>query len=154
MLKKKDSYVSGNMTTSMRKIGIDALVQALDEVCNKHNCEAAAQRIGLHPVSSDSPKASPYVREPTEYEQKILEERRTRTRESLKINCFELMTNDKIAEIKEYVGRSEKDKLLCRDISEFSNLQELFKFIKEHAEANGVHVLSTPPSFRGLRFDI
>ena len=74
-----------------------------NEVCNKDNCVAAASQVGLNPVSSEAPKTSPYVRDPTEQERVLLEERRNRMRNSLIINNFELTTDEKIAEIKSFV---------------------------------------------------
>ena len=154
MLKKKEAYIEGNMTASMRKIGVEAFVRAWDDVCNKDNCSAAAQRVGLNPVSSEAPKESPYVRDPTEQERALLNERRNRMRNCLIINNCELTTEEKIAEIRTFVQKSEKDKDLCKDISEFGSIQEIFNFIKEKAASHGVHMLTAPPPFRGTRFDL
>ena len=67
-------------------------------------------------------------------------------------NC-DLTDDAKINEIREFVKKSEKDKDLCKEFKDFYSLYDLFKFIKENAASHGVHLLTTPPPFRGMRFD-
>ena len=153
MLKKKENYVENNITASMRKIAIEAFIEAWDCICNKGNCEAAARSVGIKPVTSSAPKESIYVRDPTDKEVLFLQSRRKKTNDLLSINNSEITDDTKLEEIISYVKRSEKDKDLCRSYDEFTSDQELWKFICDNAESKGVSIFSTPPSLHGVRFD-
>ena len=113
----------------------------------------AATSIGLEPVDRNAPKNSQYVRNLTPEEQNIFDRRERRQSEKLNINNSEITQETKIAEIKEAVSKSEHDKDLCKDITEFSSMKDVYAFIKTNAEIHGVYTLSSPPPYKGMPFE-
>ena len=150
--KDKHFYVPNNNAASMRRIAVDAFIQAWDDIANYSNCVSSAASVGLEPVDRTRPKSNPYVRDLTEQEQVMYEQNRRRRENMLNINNCLITTNEKIEEIRTFIARCDKDKALCKKKSEFANYYELYNYLTQKAEENGVYMLSKPPPYKGMYF--
>ena len=66
-------------------------------------------------------------------------------------NCI-ITDPEKIEEIRAYVQRSERDKYLCKKLSEFPDFKAIYRYLVENAAEHNVHMLTNPPPYRGVFF--
>ena len=88
-------YVPNNNRATMRKVAVEAFVEAWDLVCTKSNCSNTATSVGLEPVDKAAPKNSQYVRNLTEAEKSLYEARVRRNASLLNINNCEITKPEK-----------------------------------------------------------
>ena len=150
-LKDKNYYIQGNNNATMRNIAVSAFIDAWENIANINNCRMAAAQVGLEPVDRSRPKSNQYARDLTDRENEVLENRRNRA-ETLNINNCIITDPEKIEEIRAYVQRSERDKYLCKKLSEFPDFKAIYRYLVENAAEHNVHMLTNPPPYRGVFF--
>ena len=96
----------------MRKIACEAFINAWNKTCIKSTCVNTAMRIGLEPVDREAPKQSIYVRNLSEREKAMYDDRMRRRTGQLDINNCVITNDDKIAEIRATVEKCSRDKKL------------------------------------------
>ncbi len=152
-LKNPKMYTERVMAENVRKIVIESFLEAWNQVCNKHNCEAAARITGTYPVDPDAPRQTGFLKDLTAAEKARLDEMERRKAQRLDINCSIITQPDKIDQIRETVKRNRDDADLAKPLSEFPNFSEFCRFYFKRARENSVLMLSRPIPCAGFCFD-
>ena len=92
------------------------------------------------------PLESQYVRD-----EQAEEEPERNPREIFSINNKEITTEENINLIRNFI-HEQKDKVLCRDMSEFPDLRSLAEFYIQTGRTHGCSMLTVPPMIRSVHF--
>ena len=151
-LRDNNKRIVGNWSATVRKISLEAISEAWYKVRTMNNCLNAAREIGYFPFNPDAALHNKYVRELTERELQIVTERSSRQRNSrLNINNECLTIPSKRNGIKEEL-LSTRDSILCKQMSDYQSLYDLFKSIFEATREHRSPQLTKPQNFLGIDF--
>ena len=152
-LKDPRMYVYNAMSENIRRIVVEAFMNAWASTCTATNVASAARITGIHPVNRNAPRETGFLKDLTPEEVARQARIDARKANSLDINCCIITSDEKIAEIRETVKKSKDDALLARSLNEFENADEFFSFYFNAARDHGVYALSVPPACAEYSFD-
>ena len=151
-IKLRHGLIEGNMTATLRRISVEAIIEAWNKVATIKNIQSSAKAVGLYPYDPTVPLNHQYVRPLTAEEQHLENERNLRARNFLSINNKELTKEANINFIRNSI-KDEKDQELCKRLSTFRRMEDLVHSYKVEARTRHVCMMSPMPFIRGKRFD-
>ena len=149
---KSEKVIRDNHAATVRKLAIEAFLDAWDSICSKSNCESAAAEVGLYPVDKSRPKSSPFVRDLTADERHLLRLQMQKKQKRLNINAAIITEQCKIDEIIEVVAKNVRDNALAQSYDPTTNYTEFVRQILPQASIRGSRLLSPVPPIGTMRF--
>ena len=135
--------IPGNDEATLRRCSFMAIVAAWQKACTIDNCLSGAEKVGICPYNPEKAVSNEYVRELTEYERNIVENRRRLNRE-LNINLLELTHPRNVEMIRQYMLAHNCEAILCKPLHEFGTYQRLFHDVFVQAKAVRSPQISRP----------
>ena len=141
LAKDNSKYIAGNMAASLRRFSVEAFERAWGEVCNTMLVTSGAAQCGLMPVSATNVLNSPFVRNFTEAERQIYQNRMARMQNRLSTSNCEINEPAKIEEIRQFLSTKVENENICRQYANTFTGTEALQY----------HISTTSDFIRGIK---